>query len=220
MAPQRLARKCSQSDLAGYWLDEGQHMKSRELEGFKNMAVVLPAPRRPLRKFWTETATQRSLLFLLVECDFHIIILSARLSGAIAFDHVGSPALTSQAVSLYLVRKQYFTSQSFTMTGRGGGGSRKTLLAPIHFIFSLLQKRNTVSIWLYENLNTRVEGKIRACQSSKPQCPFADADSQGFDEFMNLVVDDAVEVQLATKNSSQTRRQLGMCIFGGSVNVD
>lgn len=49
------------------------------------------------------------------------------------------------------------------MTGRGGGGGggRKTLLAPIHFIFSLLQKRNTVSIWLYENLRTRIEGKIR-----------------------------------------------------------
>lgn len=47
------------------------------------------------------------------------------------------------------------------MAGRGGGAARKTLLAPIHFIFSLLQKRNTVSIWLYENLHTRIEGKIR-----------------------------------------------------------
>lgn len=46
---------------------------------------------------------------------------------------------------------------------RGGGGGRKTLLAPIHFIFSLLQKRSTVSIWLYENLRTRIEGKIRVC---------------------------------------------------------
>ena len=38
---------------------------------------------------------------------------------------------------------------------------RKTLLAPIHFIFSLLQKRSTVSIWLYEQLAFRIEGKIR-----------------------------------------------------------
>lgn len=45
------------------------------------------------------------------------------------------------------------------MTGRGGG--RKTLLAPIHFIFNLLQKRLTVSVWLYENTTTRIEGKIR-----------------------------------------------------------
>jgi hypothetical protein len=38
---------------------------------------------------------------------------------------------------------------------------RKTLLAPIHYIFSLLQKRATVHIWLYEQLAFRIEGKIR-----------------------------------------------------------
>jgi small nuclear ribonucleoprotein E len=32
---------------------------------------------------------------------------------------------------------------------------------------------------------------------------------QGFDEFMNLVIDDAVEVQLATKDTPPKRRQLG-----------
>lgn len=56
----------------------------------------------------------------------------------------------------------------------------------------------TVSVWLYENLNTRIEGKIR-----------------GFDEFMNLVIDDAVEVQLPTKDRSQTRRQLGQILLKG-----
>ncbi|EEH07437.1 small nuclear ribonucleoprotein E [Histoplasma capsulatum var. duboisii H88] len=79
------------------------------------------------------------------------------------------------------------------MTGRGGGAGRKTLLAPIHFIFKLLQQRSVVSIWLYEQLAIRIEGKIR-----------------GFDEFMNLVVDDAVEVRLATKTEDEKRRQLGM----------
>lgn len=50
------------------------------------------------------------------------------------------------------------------MAGRGGGGGgRKTLLAPIHFIFKLLQQRSTVSIWLYEQLAFRIEGKIRVC---------------------------------------------------------
>lgn len=44
---------------------------------------------------------------------------------------------------------------------RRGGGGRKTLLAPIHFIFKLLQQRETVSIWLYEQLLVRIEGKIR-----------------------------------------------------------
>lgn len=47
------------------------------------------------------------------------------------------------------------------MTGRGGGAARKTLLSPIHYIFRLLQVRQTVSIWLYEQLAFRIEGKIR-----------------------------------------------------------
>jgi hypothetical protein len=49
------------------------------------------------------------------------------------------------------------------------------LLAPIHFIFSLLQKRSTVSIWLYEQLAFRIEGKIRVRLSrffsSAPRSP-------------------------------------------------
>ncbi|KAJ6010405.1 Ribonucleoprotein LSM domain eukaryotic/archaea-type [Penicillium sp. IBT 35674x] len=75
---------------------------------------------------------------------------------------------------------------------------RKTLLAPIHFIFSLLQKRSTVSIWLYEQLAIRIEGKIR-----------------GFDEFMNLVIDDAVEVRLATNTEEEKRRPLGQILLKG-----
>ena len=48
------------------------------------------------------------------------------------------------------------------MTGRGGGGGRgKVLLPPINFIFKLLQQRSTVSIWLFEQLAIRIEGKIR-----------------------------------------------------------
>ncbi|KAJ5927895.1 Ribonucleoprotein LSM domain eukaryotic/archaea-type [Penicillium verhagenii] len=75
---------------------------------------------------------------------------------------------------------------------------RKTLLAPIHFIFSLLQKRSTVSIWLYEQLAIRIEGKIR-----------------GFDEFMNLVIDDAIEVRQATKTEEEKRRPLGQILLKG-----
>jgi len=48
---------------------------------------------------------------------------------------------------------------------------RKTLLAPIHYIFSLLQKRATVQIWLYEQLAFRIEGKIRV------RCPAPSSDS-------------------------------------------
>jgi small nuclear ribonucleoprotein E len=38
---------------------------------------------------------------------------------------------------------------------------------------------------------------------------------QGFDEFMNLVIDDAVEVQLATKDAPAKRRQLGQILLKG-----
>jgi len=84
------------------------------------------------------------------------------------------------------------------MTGRGGGG-RKVLLPPINFIFKLLQSHATVKIWLYEQLAIRIEGKIR-----------------GFDEFMNLVIDDAVEVKQITKtNPEEKRRQLGQILLKG-----
>ncbi|KAL8709301.1 MAG: hypothetical protein Q9220_005894 [cf. Caloplaca sp. 1 TL-2023] len=87
----------------------------------------------------------------------------------------------------------------YLMTGRGGGGGRgKVLLPPINFIFKLLQQHSTVSIWLYEQLAIRIEGKIR-----------------GFDEFMNLVVDDAIEVKLASKTDEEKRRELGQILLKG-----
>lgn len=99
------------------------------------------------------------------------------------------------------------------MTGRGGGGGGrgKVLLPPINFIFKLLQQRSTVSIWLYEQLAIRIEGKIRVSRSrTKSQASIADLWTQGFDEFMNLVIDDAVEVKQATKTDEEKRRELGM----------
>ncbi|KAF4119706.1 small nuclear ribonucleoprotein E [Geosmithia morbida] len=85
------------------------------------------------------------------------------------------------------------------MTGRGGGGGRKVLLPPINMIFRLLQSNTPVSVWLYEQLSIRIEGKIR-----------------GFDEFMNLVLDDAVEVKQITKtNDKETRRSLGQIMLKG-----
>jgi len=85
------------------------------------------------------------------------------------------------------------------MTGRGGGGGRRVLLPPINFLFRLLQQRTTVQIWLYEQLSIRIVGTIR-----------------GFDEFMNLVIDDAVEVKQITKtNDTETRRHLGQILLKG-----
>ncbi|KAK5138149.1 hypothetical protein LTR08_004844 [Meristemomyces frigidus] len=93
------------------------------------------------------------------------------------------------------------------MSGRppGGGGGRRVLLPPINFIFKLLQQHQTVQIWLYEQLGTRIEGKIR-----------------GFDEFMNLVIDEAVEVKQPTKAEPEPekgegggRRALGQILLKG-----
>jgi small nuclear ribonucleoprotein E len=75
------------------------------------------------------------------------------------------------------------------------------LLPPINFIFKLLQQHSTVQIWLFEQLGMRIEGKIR-----------------GFDEFMNLVIDDAVEVKQSTKldPNPQDRPEEGgswVCLF-------
>ncbi|KAF4481751.1 small nuclear ribonucleo E [Fusarium agapanthi] len=85
------------------------------------------------------------------------------------------------------------------MTGRGGGGGRRLMLPPIKYIFELLREHATVSIWLYEQLSIRIEGKIR-----------------GFDEFMNLVIDEAVEVKQVNKtNEKETRRPLGQIMLKG-----
>ncbi|PHH90035.1 hypothetical protein CDD83_4661 [Cordyceps sp. RAO-2017] len=88
------------------------------------------------------------------------------------------------------------------MTGRGGGGGRRVLLPPINMIFKLLQSNATVRVWLYEQLSIRIEGKIR-----------------GFDEFMNLVIDDAVEVRQvpgqAKDDPEVARKPLGQILLKG-----
>ena len=67
------------------------------------------------------------------------------------------------------------------MTGRGGGGGRgKVLLPPINFIFKLLQQRSTVSIWLYEQLAIRIEGKIRVRGRRESIVKIANANAVGF----------------------------------------
>ncbi|PHH74581.1 hypothetical protein CDD80_2981 [Ophiocordyceps camponoti-rufipedis] len=68
-------------------------------------------------------------------------------------------------------------------------------------IFKLLQSNSIVRVWLYEQLSIRIEGKIR-----------------GFDEFMNLVIDDAYEVKQDPKNLGDTsgeRKPLGQILLKG-----
>ena len=58
-----------------------------------------------------------------------------------------------------------------------------------NLIFRFLQSKQRISVWLYENTELRIEGRII-----------------GFDEYMNIVLDDAEEVLLKKK----TRKAVGV----------
>lgn len=76
---------------------------------------------------------------------------------------------------------------------------QKVMVQPINLIFRYLQNRSRVSIWLYDQVNIRVEGHI-----------------VGFDEYMNLVLDDAAEVHL----KKNTKKLLGrIMIKGDNITV-
>ncbi|KAI8584716.1 hypothetical protein K450DRAFT_217659 [Umbelopsis ramanniana AG] len=71
---------------------------------------------------------------------------------------------------------------------------QRIMVQPINLIFRYLQNKSTVQIWLYDQLDNRIEGKII-----------------GFDEFMNLVLDEAVEINSKT----QTRKEIGRILLKG-----
>ncbi|CAD5219710.1 unnamed protein product [Bursaphelenchus okinawaensis] len=70
----------------------------------------------------------------------------------------------------------------------------KVNIQPINLIFRSLQSRTRIQIWLYEDVTHRIEGYII-----------------GFDEYMNLVIDEAEELHL--KNES--RKKLGRIMLKG-----
>lgn len=72
--------------------------------------------------------------------------------------------------------------------------SKQSMLPPINVIFKYLQQQSLVTIWLFEQTQLRLQGKIR-----------------GFDEFMNLVIDDAIEV--STKDGA--KEELGRILLKG-----
>ena len=65
---------------------------------------------------------------------------------------------------------------------------------PINLIFRYLQSKQVIQIWLYDQADLRIEGRII-----------------GFDEYMNLVLDDAHEVSAKRK----TRKPLGRILLKG-----
>jgi len=76
----------------------------------------------------------------------------------------------------------------------GRGKVQKVMVQPINLIFRYLQNRARIQIWLYEQTKMRIEGHII-----------------GFDEYMNLVLDEAEEVNIKTK----TRKQIGRILLKG-----
>lgn len=54
-----------------------------------------------------------------------------------------------------------------------------------------MQKKTRVRVWLYEDTKTQIEGQII-----------------GFDEYMNMVLDDAVEI-------GKTRKEIGRILLKG-----
>jgi len=72
----------------------------------------------------------------------------------------------------------------------------KVMASPVNLIFRFLQNKALVQIWLFEQANTRMEGVII-----------------GFDEFMNVVLDNAEEVDMKNK----TRKPLGRILLKGDT---
>lgn len=71
---------------------------------------------------------------------------------------------------------------------------QKIMTQPINLIFRFLQNKMRIQVWLYENTDLRIEGRI-----------------VGFDEYMNLVLDDAEELSI----KKQTRKALGRILLKG-----
>lgn len=73
--------------------------------------------------------------------------------------------------------------------------SLPVMVQPINLIFRYLQNRSRVCVWIFENINLRIEGAII-----------------GFDEYMNLVLDEAEEYSVKNINK---RKNLGRIMLKG-----
>lgn len=71
---------------------------------------------------------------------------------------------------------------------------QKIMTQPINLIFRFLQNKARIQVWLFENNELRIEGRII-----------------GFDEYMNLVLDDAEELSI----KKGTRKALGRILLKG-----
>ncbi|ELW65111.1 small nuclear ribonucleoprotein E [Tupaia chinensis] len=86
------------------------------------------------------------------------------------------------------------------MVYRGQGQkAQKVMVQPINLILRNLQNRSRTQVWLYEQVNIWIEGCIIS-----------------FDEYVNLVSDDAEESHSKTKS----RKQLGrIMLIGDNITL-
>ncbi len=80
--------------------------------------------------------------------------------------------------------------------GKMASRAQKVMTQPVNLLFRYLQNRARVQVWLYEQASLRIEGRII-----------------GFDEYMNVVLDDAEEIDLKAK----TRRPIGRILLKGDT---
>ena len=75
---------------------------------------------------------------------------------------------------------------------------QRIMTQPINLIFRFLQTKSRVQVWLFEHTSTGdvIEGQI-----------------VGFDEYMNLVLDDAEEV--SARGGKKERKKVGRILLKG-----
>lgn len=75
------------------------------------------------------------------------------------------------------------------------GVEQKNVLGPIEYLFKFLEQKVKVEIWLSNNSEKKFQGIIK-----------------GFDEWMNLVLDQAVEI-----NAKSGQKTLGRILLKGDT---
>ena len=78
-------------------------------------------------------------------------------------------------------------------------------------IFKFFQTKARVEIWLHENTDLRIEGRIIVRDHYLNVVNWDWVYLQGFDEFMNVVLDEADEVYV----KKGTRRSIGRIVLKG-----
>ena len=102
------------------------------------------------------------------------LILNDQISISLYFLHF---AWLLQQASIFVRITGEESSIFADMAYKGSAKVQKVMVQPINLIFRYLQNKSRVQIWLYEQTNVKIEGCII-----------------GFDEYMNVVLDDAEEV--------------------------